>query len=325
MQFGTKVTGKRQALHASAAISVETKPGEVYELTIYTEGIPDENTAITQVLALESQVADLKVLYVETNPDNTITLQFMDAGPGAIALGALFTALPGFLFVAGLIIVGILAYQIYFSASSWLLPALVVIGGGLALIYLTSSAEKPGFLAVTGSLRHESKSETEKKTEKKEKRQQDEAEKRLEQSKSNLSKINSEITSNAAEIEKKNLALEDCYSQEKAVGKSVEAAKKSKDATLLANSKNRFESKLKQCNDLEKEKISLTKIGADLLQQYSIEKEEFNVRRQNVDSRAAIEAALKVKKEEAKLTHLLLSAQRKRQIIAESEAESGAT
>jgi hypothetical protein len=138
LQFGTKVNGERHAIYASAAESVATKPGEVYEFTIDTEGIPDENAAIAQVLELENQVADMKVLYVETHPDNTITLQFMDTGPGSIALGGLFTLMPAIFILAGIVIAGYLVYRLYFSESGWLLPAIIIIGGAVAVFYFTS-------------------------------------------------------------------------------------------------------------------------------------------------------------------------------------------
>jgi len=134
--YGAQVTGKKQPLNTIGEASL-TSPGEVYEFELDVEGIPDETQAITQLLQLESEVADLRVLYVETDPlTRKIRLQFTDAGPGQFSLAAALSLIPTILVVAGIILVGIIAWQIFTGPNPWVLPLLVVIGGGVTFYLL---------------------------------------------------------------------------------------------------------------------------------------------------------------------------------------------
>lgn len=126
MYYGTRIPG---ALKPVAVDATATKPLEVFEIELETEGIPDEAAAIQQLLTLE-ETPDLKILYIETDQiSNKITLQFMDTGPGQISFGGLFSAIPAIAILVGIVIVGIILWQLYNSNLSWLLIPLIIVGG----------------------------------------------------------------------------------------------------------------------------------------------------------------------------------------------------
>jgi hypothetical protein len=113
MQYGLKANGRLEPIYGTLGLS---QAGQTYEARIDTQGIPDENMAITQILQLENEVPDLKVTYVETNPDGSIIVQFRDMGPGQFAFEAVLAFLPQVLFLGGIIALGI--------TLLWVIPAL---------------------------------------------------------------------------------------------------------------------------------------------------------------------------------------------------------
>lgn len=86
-----------------------TRPRTSYQVDLQTQGLTAENEglAISQLLSLEDQYPDLRILHVETNPDQqTITMQFMDAGPGQWSLTGFLSSLPTLFMVFAIGVVG---------------------------------------------------------------------------------------------------------------------------------------------------------------------------------------------------------------------------
>lgn len=136
MQYGKFVAGKLEPRFVeSAGLSA---PGGIYQADIETDGIPDEAAAIAQLLMLEEQVPDLKLLYINTNVSTgVITMQFTDLGPDSFSFIGLMGAMPVLL---GLILVAVVAYTLWtvYSSSAWLLWAMLALGAGVAFFYFTS-------------------------------------------------------------------------------------------------------------------------------------------------------------------------------------------
>jgi hypothetical protein len=162
MLYGSRVKGQYKTLYP--ATLGDTKPGEVFDFEIEVEDFSDENAAITQILTLEQTTPDLKVLYAETNPQTRkINVQMMDTGPGSWSIAAILTNIPSLLIVAGIIVAGILVYQIYMSPTGWLLPALVIIGGGVLIYYFVGRGFVGGqdaFAPKTMKMESEAEKET---------------------------------------------------------------------------------------------------------------------------------------------------------------------
>lgn len=140
MRYGTRASGKLQPAPQVLGMSV---PSAIYEAQMETQGIPDENVAIAQVLQLEAQVPDLRVLYVETNPlTGIITVQFTDAGPGQFGLETTLAWLPQLLLVGG-IIVGVIVMFFVVPAlqtiPNWVWYAVGIGGVLVAAAYLTGA------------------------------------------------------------------------------------------------------------------------------------------------------------------------------------------
>jgi hypothetical protein len=154
MQYGTKINGRLQpkyitALGEAGTDSNMTKPGEIYQFDIDVDQIPDETTAIQQTLTLEDKYPDLKVLYVETNPQtNKVTLQVADTG-GDWDLGGILQDLPYFFIIAGIVIVGIILWQVY-QQNPVYLYALLLIGGAITFFILVGSQLGGGVFKPTG-------------------------------------------------------------------------------------------------------------------------------------------------------------------------------
>lgn len=139
MQFGTKVKGKLEPVN-QAELKL-TNPYEIFQLDFETQGIPDEESLITELLALENKIEDFQLLYIETNKEKgTLTLQFADRGPGQISFAGVFGAVPALALLAGVLIVGIILWQVYSSSNSFLLVPLIVVGGVVALFLIAPSA-----------------------------------------------------------------------------------------------------------------------------------------------------------------------------------------
>ena len=117
MLYGAKVKGRLEPITGTLGIS---QLGAIYEVRIDTQGILDENMAITRLLQLEANVPDLQILYIETNTqDSSIILQFTDAGPGQFGLETVLAWLPQLLLLAGIIAI---AFTMF-----WVIPALQAI------------------------------------------------------------------------------------------------------------------------------------------------------------------------------------------------------
>lgn len=125
MQYGARVSGILKPLFVDS-LSM-SKPNEIYELHIETDGVSDEAMAIQQALMLEEQFPDLKVLYVETTP-NRITMQITDIGPSPWSFSGVFSAIPAIFVIVGIIIVGVILLQVY-QTNPLILWGLVLIGG----------------------------------------------------------------------------------------------------------------------------------------------------------------------------------------------------
>jgi len=133
MQYGSRVNGVLKPVPEELGY---TQPGEVFELQMETGGIPDETAAITQLLQLEQNTPDMQILYIETNQQTgTITMQFMDKGPGAIILSGLLTSIPTLLIVGSVIIVGYFLWIVMqpTTTNQWLVIGLTTAGIGLIL------------------------------------------------------------------------------------------------------------------------------------------------------------------------------------------------
>lgn len=140
MYYGSRVNGVLKPVPETLGY---TQPGEIFELQIETQGVPDEEAAITQLLQLEQSTPDMQILYIETNRQTgTIMMQFMDKGPGDISFGGLFSTIPSLALIVGIIIVGYLLWQLYQGPQSWLIVPLMIVGGIVALYLITG--EKMG-------------------------------------------------------------------------------------------------------------------------------------------------------------------------------------
>lgn len=135
MYYGSRVNGLLKPVPEELGLGY-TQPGEIFELQMETGGIPDETAAITQLLQLEQSTPDMQILYIETNQQTgTITMQFMDKGPGAIILSGLLTSIPTFLIIGAIVIVGYFLWSVTqpTTTNQWLLLGLAAAGVGLVL------------------------------------------------------------------------------------------------------------------------------------------------------------------------------------------------
>lgn len=115
MLYGSRVSGR---LVPIADLSALSKPGEVFEIHIETDGIPDEQIAIQQLLTLEQQFEDLRVLYIETDVAN-IKMQITDVGPGAIDIWSVLYGLPAILIVGAIVVIALIGYQLFTTQPTW--------------------------------------------------------------------------------------------------------------------------------------------------------------------------------------------------------------
>ena len=130
MLYGKKVQGRLVNVPETLGY---TKPGEVYELQIDTEPFNDETSAIQQLLTLEEQVPDLKVLFIDTCPDGKVVMQIQDVGPGSISIGGLFSLIPSVFVLIGIIVVGVMLWQV--MAQNPVLIYLLALAGGTVLFF----------------------------------------------------------------------------------------------------------------------------------------------------------------------------------------------
>jgi hypothetical protein len=135
MLYGTKVNGRLEPRFIETADL--SSPSEIYQIDIETGGISDEAGAIQQLLTLEEQFPDLKILCIETDRNtNNIRMQFADTGPGQFSFTGLLAAIP---ILLGIVFVGVIAYvfwQIY-TTNPILLWALLALGAGIAFFFFT--------------------------------------------------------------------------------------------------------------------------------------------------------------------------------------------
>lgn len=140
MHYGTKVNGRLEPHFIETADLTNAK--EVYQIDIETSGIVDEAGAIDQLLTLEEQFPDLRVVYIETDRNtNTIHLQFADAGPGQFSFTGLLAAMPAILAVVFIAVLAFTLWTVY-ASNPILLWALLALGAGVAFFYLTSTQIK---------------------------------------------------------------------------------------------------------------------------------------------------------------------------------------
>jgi hypothetical protein len=102
MQYGTRIAGAlKPRFVESAGIDADLSvPGEVYQFDIETEGfsIEQEEQIIVQLLTLEEQTPDLKILHINADANsNVITMQFTDTGPNPFSFIGLLGAMLLFL------------------------------------------------------------------------------------------------------------------------------------------------------------------------------------------------------------------------------------
>ena len=156
MQFGSRINGRLVNLPATLGL---TKPGDIYEVYIDTQGIPDETTAIQQLLTLEQQVPDLKVLYVQTDATtNRIVLQFIDAGPGQFGLETVLMWLPQVLIIAGIVTVAMFLFGLLPTLQtlpSWIWYIAVIGGALLVGAWLTRGVSRPAEIAAVAREKRE--------------------------------------------------------------------------------------------------------------------------------------------------------------------------
>lgn len=137
MLYGSRVSGR---LVPIADLSALSKPGEVFEIHIETDGIPDEQMVIQQLLTLEQQFEDLRVLYIETDGTN-IKMEVTDIGPSGWTFAGIVTAIPTVLILIGVTIGAIFLWQIVTTAHPVLL-LLVGLGGIMLFLSVAGIWEK---------------------------------------------------------------------------------------------------------------------------------------------------------------------------------------
>ena len=142
MRYGRKIQGRLVAVPESLRVS---KPGEVYELHIYTDEPFEEDTALfNQLLLLEQQYPDLKVEYVETwSAEKTIVLQVKDLGPGGFAIGGIISLIPTLFILIGIVVVGYILWQTL--ETNPILLWLGALAGGVIIFYyfIGAKLDKP--------------------------------------------------------------------------------------------------------------------------------------------------------------------------------------
>jgi len=136
VRFGSKVNGRLVAVPETAGDKL-TNPGEVYQFDIYTENAfheQDSELIAGQLMQLENQVADLKIEYIETFPDDGIvTVQIRDAGPGQIMLSGLASLIPVLFIVIGIFVAGFILWQAL--ETNPILLWLGLLAGGVIIFY----------------------------------------------------------------------------------------------------------------------------------------------------------------------------------------------
>lgn len=127
--YGNKVSGRRVPQRLA-----ETKPGDVFEFQIQTAPFENEDCIITKLLTLEQSFPDLKVLYVETDPEGMVTLQITDAGPGQISIGGVISLIPHLFILIGIVVIGIILWQVM-QTQPYLVWLLLLAGGAVMVYY----------------------------------------------------------------------------------------------------------------------------------------------------------------------------------------------
>lgn len=134
MRYGLRIQGRLVAVPESLRVS---KPGEVIEFHVYTdEPFDDDKAPISQLMLLEQQYPDLKVEYVETFPvQKTVVLQVRDMGPGGFVVGGIVSLIPTVFILIGLVVVGIIAWDVIQSQADWLLWLGLFAAAGIVFYY----------------------------------------------------------------------------------------------------------------------------------------------------------------------------------------------
>jgi len=139
MQYGSRVNGRLVPKFVDSLST--TKPSEIFEVAIEVDGltVANENEAITQLLTLEQQFPDMKILYVDTCTEaQKIIMQFTDVGPCFISFSGVFGAIPALFMILGIAIIGYLLWQVM-QTNPLLLWGLAIIGGVVAFSLLFPS------------------------------------------------------------------------------------------------------------------------------------------------------------------------------------------
>lgn len=145
MDYGSKVSGRLVILPETLEDRY-TKEGDIYQLQVHTDRSfteQNEPQLIEQAFELEKHFPDLKVLYVETQAPNIVTIQFQDVA-GPISIVGILSLIPTVFLLIGFGLVAYILWQVY-SDNPILLYGLLVIGGIVAFYLLLGPAMKGGF------------------------------------------------------------------------------------------------------------------------------------------------------------------------------------
>jgi len=127
--LGERVGGRTLIIPPS--ILTESVPGQIYQVEVATEGVPDPSRAVGALKTeLPQKFPGLKVRWVEVR-DDAIRLQ-LEGSPFLWA--AVLAFLPQILLAAGVVVTLIAVYLVLSGVPSWLFGLAAV---GLVLLLLT--------------------------------------------------------------------------------------------------------------------------------------------------------------------------------------------
>jgi len=136
MRYGKQITGKTLIIPVDYLKTQESVIGEIYELTIQTNGVSDPQQVINSLVAqIPQKFPDAKVLWVDIY-GNTVRMQ-LQGSPFAWATLLLF--LPQILSVIGVAIIAVGVFLVVGEVPSWAWAAL---GVGLTLFFLGPTIAK---------------------------------------------------------------------------------------------------------------------------------------------------------------------------------------
>jgi hypothetical protein len=127
MEYGTRVVGRTLAIPQD--MLTESIPGQVYELEISTNGIPNPNQVVATLnTKIPQKFPDAKIVWAQIQ-GNTIRIQ-IQGSPFAWSLLLLF--IPQILSAIGIIVAFIAVYLVIGAIPSWAW-ALLAVGLGLVI------------------------------------------------------------------------------------------------------------------------------------------------------------------------------------------------